>query len=530
MLSTRLLPLSISPLPYNNDSITESRIASDILEAGHLEYPETSFYYDTHSTITPLFDVILAFVAGAVGSTPFDISQSVIAMISLLTIVGVYVIALRISRNRTGALAATMFASLFGTFIFLTGSAWKESMGVALLVLLIYSYMSRRDRKYLMVELAVLAILPLTHHLVAVIAYLMLAYLTSWSVIVSILQKKLGKTQIIDLMIIVTLSIVSYTYYSATSLSRLSYLDSISDAIVIGLLFAGLFAAMLVVLTRKSHAKITFASIPAVFLMAFVVWDYFDPIFPYAQGFSSNVLILGLVSSFIVGIAWFGFEIIIESKSEFRTIPIGALLPVLTLLAYAVMTSDSLSGHKMMYRTFDFADITLAIGISITVAHFRDKLKLRAIIVLVLLIALLITLPFAYYTNTLLGMRHDTQEYEVDALTWIDYHASNDQFIRSDERISYVARAIYDMNKDPYLPSIMLEGRLSASNCLNIFLEEWTTSGVNDYPRGYVVIDAEYADAILCASNLLYVGGPVSDNILVFQCSDVAYDHLSLDL
>ncbi|UCE91419.1 MAG: hypothetical protein JSV90_08435, partial [Methanobacteriota archaeon] len=61
-LLTRLLPLSISQYPFNNDAITECTIASDIIDSQHLDYPSGRFYVDSHSTIAPLYNILLAFV------------------------------------------------------------------------------------------------------------------------------------------------------------------------------------------------------------------------------------------------------------------------------------------------------------------------------------------------------------------------------------------------------------------------------------------------------------------------------------
>ncbi|MBU0685069.1 MAG: hypothetical protein KJ653_04380, partial [Candidatus Thermoplasmatota archaeon] len=57
---TRLYPLSISPYPFNNDSITECEIASEILGSGHLNLPSIS-EQGTHSMGIPVFNVLIAY-------------------------------------------------------------------------------------------------------------------------------------------------------------------------------------------------------------------------------------------------------------------------------------------------------------------------------------------------------------------------------------------------------------------------------------------------------------------------------------
>jgi hypothetical protein len=50
-----------------------------------------------------------------------------------------------------------------------------------------------------------------------------------------------------------------------------------------------------------------------------------------------------------------------------------------------------------------------------------------------------------------------------------------------------------------------------------MYEEEWSTVGVNDYPRGHPVIDASYVAFVLEGSNILYVGGPGENNLIVYQ-------------
>ena len=187
-VSTRILPLSFTPLPFNNDGMTEARIADDILSSGHLSYPESSFYYDSYSIITPIYNMIIAFASSTLGLSTYSASQMLIAAFSVLTIIGGYLIALKITKSLIGSLSAAFVLALLGTFVYLTGSAWKGSLGIALLVLLTVAYMNRSDKRFLILELMVLAVLPLTYHLATILAYLLLAYLTCWSWLVAIMK------------------------------------------------------------------------------------------------------------------------------------------------------------------------------------------------------------------------------------------------------------------------------------------------------------------------------------------------------
>ena len=518
--STRLLPLSISSYPFNNDGITESRIAEDILASEHLSYPESSYYIDTHSIIFPVYNILLAFCSALCDVSPYSISHYLVAVFSAVTILAGYAIALRISSSVTGAVSAAMVLSLFGTFVYLSGSAWKESLGVAMLLLLTYAFMNRNDKRYLILELMILAMLPLVHHLLTVIAYLMLVYLTCWSVLHASVKRSFGKPNLIDIAILVIVSTSAYVYYAGNSFQRLAEYGSLDSLILLLLAFIALFLLMAFTLSRMKRSRLTLAPVVASVLAFFVAMDYSGSIFPYASGYSSNVIFLGLMFCVIVGMAWYGFEKIVRSDNRYKAIPLGLLLPVLTLLSFAALSGFSLESHKVFYRTYDFADIALALGVSIAIVSLSNK-KTRVVMITALMCLLVCTFPFAYLTGQLVGVRHDTQQYEVDGLAWIDIHVGSSLSIRTDERLSYCARALYDYNKDPYLPSMLAAEEMSNPRFINLLIEEWMEVGVNDYPRGYIVLSDEYVHRVLSQSNVIYCGGPESNSLVVFRTSSI---------
>jgi len=519
-VTTRLLPLSISHLPFNNDGITESRISSDIVASGHLDYPKDSFYVGTHSTAMPTFNVWLAFASSVLGSSPYDSAQILISFISALTICAIYLLAFRLTGDSRLAFVSGVVLCLFGTFVFLTASTWKNSLGVALMVLLFYAYSRRNELRMLLLEIAILASLPVVHHGVAVVAYLSIAYLTLWSLFYGIKERSLNKRHVYDAMIVGLLSTSAIAYYHASSLDRLSDVASRSNSLslIATIVIAGV--ATVIVLNMKSHARYSYAPIPATLVFVLFVWDYFDPFFPYAQGAPESVILLAIATCVLIGVAWLGFEEVIEGKSRFRAIPLGMLVPVITLLLYALLSSPRVDSHQIVFRTYDYADPAIAVGIAFGVLHFRNRPKARAYTLVAVFGALLVSLPFAYATGPLTGVRHDTQEYEVDAFDWLSGATQPHSMLQSDERLSYVARALNDFNR--LGPSLGYRINLNATLGIGVFyvLEtEWTTVGVNDYPNGYLVLNQDSVERTLNSSNVMYVGGPNSNRLMIFEAS-----------
>ena len=525
--STRALPLAISPYPFNNDGMTEARIASDILEGGDLTPPIGSFYSDTHSVITPAYDTMLAYIAGLVGYSPYEVAQYVVASVAVLTIVGIYLVALRITESRKGAIAAAMVLGLSGTFVFLTGSAWKSSLGVALLVLLMYAHMNRTDRRWLVLEITLLATAAIVHHLVAILAYLAIAYSTGVSVANAAADRRMTKFHRTDIVVITSISIFAFAYYSLTSLDSLvSLVSGVGIFMMVGVALLVMVAAIAVARAR-THSRHTFAAIPATAVFAVFVWDYFAPIFPYSSGFPIYILVLGVLTAVLIAFGWYGLETALMSNSRYRVLPLIWLLPVVTLMMQALLEGPTLDSHQVIYRSFDFGYLAISIGVAATVGVIAKRPRIEFGAVACVLVVVLLSFPYGYMTNALEGIRHDTQEYEADALHWVYLHEGPNATIQSDERVSYDGRALYDFLKRPYVPTYLLEGRFPSPHSLNLFLEEWTTVGVNDYPNGHPVIDEAVAQSALEMSIVLYVGGPSDNNLIVFRSSSIGQESLT---
>jgi len=519
--STRLLPLAISPNPFNNDGMTESRIASDIVASRHLEFPYGTSYSGSHSLVTPAFDVLIAFLASFFGVSTFAVGQLLVASLSVLTVAGGYLVASRISGRMDSALLAALFLSLFGTFVFLTGSVWKESLGVAFLMLFVYAFINRAQKRMLAVEIAILATLPLVHHLISMIALSALVFLTFWSVSLAILRKDIKRRHVVDSAVVLASIAYTYSYYSARSLDRLSYVNSVTDAFELVSVFLLLCVLVFLILSRTKHVKWTFAPIPGALFMLLFIWDYYDPIFPYAPGIPHYILLLGASAALLISVAWYGFEKIMESRSRYRAVPLCLLMPTLVVIAFSMRAGVNLASHNTLYRTMDFADISLAFGIAVAFSSLVPRVRLRKALTVVLVAALVLSFPFSYATNVLTGMRHDTQEYEVDAMVWIHSYGNDSYIVESDERMSYVTRALYDYDQVAILPELIDRQILPGPHGYCLFEEEWMTMGVNDYPRGHPVLNSTYVSQLLHGSDVLYIGGPSGDHAIVFCASGV---------
>ena len=104
-------------------------------------------------------------------------------------------------------------------------------------------------------------------------------------------------------------------------------------------------------------------------------------------------------------------------------------------------------------------------------------------------------------------------EYNKKAIEWADESINGKNLLISDERLAYNARALFDFEKKADLPYYIVNEILPGPSLFNMLEEEWMTIGVNDYPRGHPVLNSTYVSQILSVSDILYVGGPSSNQI-----------------
>ena len=525
---TRLLPLSISSYPYNNDSLTECTIAEDILAMGNVDFPDDSHYADSHSVITPAYNVLLAFASSMVDTTPIELAQVVIAAFSVVTVLGGYLTAMVFTNCRKASIATALVLSLFGTFVFLTGSAWKESLGVALLILVVFLHINRNDSRMFVLEIIVLGLLPIVHHLVTGIAYLSVWLLTILSMLYALSNSGINRGHVRDTVALSALSLATYAYYHITSLDRLSLILGDSTSLIqLALILLGLTLAMIVLLRRKRHFRHSLAPLLAVIVFSLVLFDYVNPLFPHEGGSPPYVLILAISMSVLIGIGWFGIETLVRENTMCRLVPVALLAPVITIMIFSIISGSKLSSHWLIYRTYDFADIPLALGVAAAIGCIKLRPKKRVLLTALLVVTLVVSFPFAYFTGTLTGIRHDTQAYEVAALQWMYDCEGNTALLLTDERLGYVGSALYGFEKRPNLPEKLISDEKLPSCWYFMFEEEWTTVGVNSYPYGHPLINSTKMSVLLSASITYYVGGPPSNNIIVFSSSGIGYSQIT---
>ncbi|UCE92289.1 MAG: hypothetical protein JSV90_03915 [Methanobacteriota archaeon] len=497
-------------------------MALDIQETEGLRFSQDAWYYDTHGILTPAYNILLAWTSSMLGVYVYDVAQIATAIIAIFSVVAGYLIAVELTGSKKCSVAVALTLSLFGTLVFLTGSSWKSAIGFALLGFLLYSFLHRSDRRFLAVELVILAALPLVHHLAMAVGYLCLGYLT---IITAFLARKSGaeakRQTILDITILAAFSLTALVYYQSGSLDRLSIVLSQAGLVNLAIAFAFLCAISSFLLSRKRHLTLTLAPTTGIIVFVLFSLDRSGALFGHGYSGPDPILVLGVAVSLLVAVSWFGLERVQMSRSLHKVVPFALLLPVLTLFMIAAMNGLSLQSHQIFYRSFDFADLVLALGIGFAFKRVGKYPSAEAVLAAVLICALLITFPFGYASGTLTGVRHDTQAYEVDAVEWLYESFGEDAPLQTDERLGYIALALFNFDKEPHLPDRLDSEDPLLLTWVYMYEEEWSETGVNNYPEEYVIVDSDKINGILLSSDVIYVGGPSDNNVILFSLSSI---------
>jgi len=511
---TRLMPLATSPYPFNNDGLTECSLAERIIETGHLSMATNGASATTHSQAIPLLNVLAAFVASALGTSPFFVAQVIVSLIAVVTISGLFLLGRQIAGSHIGGLTASFTAIFMGTFVFTTASFWKESLGFAFMVLILLGFIRRNELRYRMLCFLLLMILPFVHHLVTAITLLAIAFPSAWGWYLALRDDTVRVRHLQDVLMIGLPVILTLLYYPWVSFDSFEIISSPLSLLKMVAGFAFLCAISFAILRMTKHSRLTFAPIVGFGILLVMILDYSGYLFQYKPSVQSWYFVLVGGFAFLFTIAWYGTEISLEKNPVHRAVQLGLLLSPLALVGYGVLGGFSDASHKLAYRTFDFVDVFIFLGCAIGVSSlFSRRKKVYFVIASSVLVSSVATFPFAY-DSALLGVRHDSNAFEVDAMRWVSDYAHN-PFVVTDERIGYMVKALIGKDEESSLPLLIMKNYTLQPGTFFMLEDDWTRSGVNDFPRGLVVVPESNFTTTLDVTNVVYVGGPYSDRLIV---------------
>jgi hypothetical protein len=222
--------------------------------------------------------------------------------------------------------------------------------------------------------------------------------------------------------------------------------------------------------------------------------------FPGTATTSPLLLLVAVAYAALAVVALAGFERTrAGGGAPRRTLTALLAVPVAAML-FAILRGLDPTSFILLYRSFDYIDLGLAMGVGLAVAGPR-KLPSRAALSALVVACLLATLPAAFATQETFGVENVTTPAEFAALA---HFASLPGTSRStDQRYSNSLAFYWSVNSEAGLPLDLAEARSPSASFL-LASEAWTTDGASVFPLAPIAIPREDLRALVAERNLIY--------------------------
>lgn len=520
--ATRVLQLLLSSLPYNIDSFAQISIASTLLDSGTWTLDPASL--EAYNLKMPGLPLLLGLTAAATGLDPGVLATPLILTVSLLTVLGTYGLAFTLTGRRDLATAAALVLALLGPFIFLSSTLMKEALALALLPPLLLAYARRADPRMRLLAAALLLFLPLVHHLATLMAFGFVAFLLlldaarrfwagRWS------WKALAQ----DLVGGPALAGFAVGYYITVDLQFFTAVWQPGE-VALFLAIALLTAAGGLLLTSQRRARPWFA-LPktrrlaslldqkTLFLLGallLVLLNFQRPLFPATV--TTSPLLLGIAVAYVplALLALGGMNLYRLSEAPQKGLVLALFLAPLTVMLFALFRGLDPLSHVLLYRSIDFLDFGLALGIGTVLVH-RMRERRRVLLIVLTGGALLLTLPLAYQTEAVLQVQNTTYRYEVAAMARLSTLSG----VQTDQRLGDVLGMVFGLPADRTLPFRLAGGEAPPPGALLLLEANWVTRGAQVHPLPFLPVAPSAFESAVEDHHLLYHGGDVGNALFI---------------
>ncbi len=443
-VTVRIYPIFVTSLPYNVDSLTDSRASQYIADHGNLNYPPGVTYNNYHTPATPLFNVLSGAISQLIGVDVLGFIPYIFPFITSIAVIGWYLFTKKITRREDIALITAAFLAISGNFVLATASVWKEAIGLAIMPFALYAY-----RKRTPISIFLLTILPLTHHYVALITYLMVSYFEMYNLYER--HKEHRSFSILDLIwpiSIAALWVYMAIYYSVKHFDRLSSLSPSGDLWLFISLFILLSLASLKTLVMV-YKKVRIWHILSIMLIPLIFYTlyFFFPIFPHTMKFNQTTFIFTVGYMVILPLISIGTYILLTTRYENKKEFIGILFAPLQMILFFIFRGFDLMSYTSLGRTSPFLEPASNISLGVANRKFK-KLLITFVITFVILST---TTPIAYHTSEAFGGYTFVYPYQLHAASWIKENFEGEN-ISTDGFLGLIAKDQYDINGSRNLP------------------------------------------------------------------------------
>ena len=515
-LAIRLFPLAYSPYPYNIDGLGEAMLSDGIYRTGTFAVPADAGYEGSYIVQMPLMAALVAAAASFVGTEPLTLLQPLIAVIGAISCVVGALVVYMVTGSRRISTMSGMFLALLGTYVFCTTSAWKETLGLTMMIIIAGLYLKRSDTRFRILLTATLVMMVFVHHHSAILTFMIVTFAVAAEGYKAIRCRQWGLWNIVDSATVLALWIIALSFYTAIDLPYYHFLRPDTDLYLFIAVACALALFMFVSMkgertgSKRHYLKVLVPVVGGGLMLV----NYFKPIFPGIPGPESSMMIFVLSYLMMVIPMWFGSEKALVKGQASTPLLLATIFAPFSMILFGFLRALDPTSFTVIYRTFDFLDLGLAVlfgaGLIVMIHKMR---KWAPVIAAVFLLVLASTTPIAFQTEGLFGVQNYTYGYEVDSYDLI-HSISTTDFVDSDQRISTSIGWLYDMNCDPYLAYRIEAGSSIQSGHWLLVERSWTVDGAQEFPLKPRVIDKIDFSAFLSEQNILIVSGPQENQMI----------------
>jgi hypothetical protein len=540
-LAARLVPYASSPYPCNVDGYPLVKGAERVVEFGSWDRGMAASGLEDYNSKMPAFSYLLAEFSMVVGMEPMECVQLMTAILGAACVVLVFALARRLTGSDLAALGAAAVLALHGFFVYATMAAWKEGLGLLMLILAFLLFDGRSDPRRRVLLALVLMLMPLAHHLTTLVAYSFVLTGVCADAVMRWRTDSLGWDWFACEGVTLGAPVAfAYSYFLSVEMEFFSEVNNMNDAALLGsVVFIGVVAAIVMSLPAMSKPWFIFNAKPGAptFALLFdekslalligygaLLLNSRITLFPGTHN-TTEALLVGvapLVPVFLLAIA--GFNLVRYSKDGGKVTLAAMLAAPLFLLLFAMAKSYDPASFFVAYRLFDYLDPFVAVAAGVGVAFLASALAKRlgrgtvrakggAFAVGVAFVLLVgSTTPLAYDWERVFKISSETKPQQFGAIEWAHEHGI--EGFSSDHWNADIGAPYFEMDTDQKLPYHLRDGKGYGVKTI-ILEEEWKSRGAQTPISGRLEIPAANFDMALYQGNLVYSAGPPGDRIYI---------------
>lgn len=535
-LSVRVIPLTFSDLPYNIDGFPLVRLTQDIIDDGHwtMSYPEGTSNTLIYNSKMPIFSLIMAEFSLMLGIPPMEVIPFTLAIIASTAIITIYMLAYLITRNRVVAFFAGLALALNGLYVYLGCAIMKETIGLVLLPLILYLYAHREDPRKRALAALLLLMLPLIHHLTTWIVFTMITLLAVTSNYEKWHRGTFGLGELVlDLVLGPMLFVFTVIYYNQVDMVFFKRISNNNDIMLfLSVLLIGILFGLSYSKPRKKRIKTPIFSklilIPILGILALVI-NHYKRLFTGAMRTNTIFLIYFIPYIVFAMIGFVGVNVIGTRKNRYRPLIASIFLGILTVMTFAVLKGLDAFTYNLVYRTYDFMDVGLAICIGVGAGYlinsfarnrylgkinFFSTWQFKSVMGVVFIVLCLLTLPLAYNNEKFHNVQDVTHEYEFEAMIWLDENVEKET-THTNQRLADIINPYFDKECDSLLPWKLRDREGIDSGSVLFIEDKWTSKGAQMYPMEPTILSNKTFQDTLNSNNLIYSGGPEENKVYI---------------